>query len=260
MHLILPPGKMADGTIRTLRIQGALSDAMAWFGAEDIVQDIRDIKEGRKSIGDQAKEVAVAPAIKLFQGAQPFVKAGYETLTKKSLFPEPARARPIRDRTEHVLRLLSLDKIYRRVSGKPGKGKTILDKVVHDAMATWTYTADPEEAAYNEARSMAFKYKEDIGKGGGDFTPSDKANALYYYRQALKWGDGPAAYKYLKLYATKYDGTIRGLKTSIQRAHPLGTLAKKDRLRFIYQLSPKDRETVRRAIRWYRDRYKGGKP
>jgi hypothetical protein len=103
---------------------------------------------------------------------------------------------------------------------------------------------------------MAFKYKEKVMGDQGDHSPSSKSNALYYYKQALRWGDGPAAYKYLKIYAEKYDGTLKGLKASVKRAHPLGSIAKKHRMRFIYSLSPKERETVKRGIRWYNKIYK----
>jgi TPR repeat protein len=253
MHLIL--GRREDGSIRTLRIQGALSDALAWVGAEDLVQDIRDVREGRASLADKAKEAIGAAPSKLVQSMRPFVRSAAEVTAKQSFYPHITKPRPVRDRLEHAARLFSLDKLYRRFSGKPGRGKDVFDKVLHDAAATVIYSSDPGESAYYDTRALVYKYKEKKGETGGGARPTDRANALYYYRQALKFGDGPAAYRYLNKYV-ELGGSLRGLRQSIKRAHPLGPLAKKDRMRFVYSLSPKERATLTRAINWYNQTYR----
>ena len=40
LHLIL--GRQADGTVLSLRFQGALSDALSWFNLHDFPEDVRE--------------------------------------------------------------------------------------------------------------------------------------------------------------------------------------------------------------------------
>jgi hypothetical protein len=68
-------------------------------------------------------------------------------------------------------------------------------------------------------------------------------------------GDTDAAVRYLKKYLA-LGGSLKGLKISIKRQHPLGGLPAAHRLRFMAQLTPEDKETVKRAIAWYRKVYR----
>src|SRR3990172_11318842 len=43
LHLILPPGRRSDGTVFTIRLQGALSEDLSWFGLEDFPHDFIDV-------------------------------------------------------------------------------------------------------------------------------------------------------------------------------------------------------------------------
>jgi hypothetical protein len=85
-------------------------------------------------------------------------------------------------------------------------------------------------------------------------TPTTRGNALYYYKQALKYGDANAAFKYMKKYK-ELGGTPQGLKISIKLAHPIGGLQVRFRGKFRRSLSPEQRISYDRAVRWYRDTY-----
>jgi hypothetical protein len=252
MHLIL--GRRDDGSIITLRIQGALSDALSWFGAEDLPQDVRDLKAGRKTAADLAVDAVVAPAQKIVQGLRPDVKTPAELVTGKTIYPDFRTPRPIRDKMEHAAKLFSLDAAYRRLAGKPSKEAGVLEKVLGDLGRTVVYTSDPGEAAYHDTRSLVFKYleRQHIERPMAD--PTSRSNALYYYRQAIKYGDGEAARRYLQTYI-RLGGRMQGVKASVKRAHPLAVLPNAHRGRFLRSLAPEDRAALNRATNWYRRTY-----
>jgi len=252
LHLIL--GRRADGSIRTMRIQGAFSDALSWFGAEDILQDAEAYYKGRKSFGDIAKDSVLATPIKIINAFRPDVKTGAEVLSEQAWYPDPFNPRPIRDKMEHVARMFSADSLYRWLAGKPKRGDSVGERIGNDLMAIGFYYSDPGESAYYETISKVIKHREGKGKEYPGVTPTDKANALYYYKQGLKFGDLGAAEKYLRQYYS-LGGSDEGMDMSIKRAHPLGNLAQKDWGAYLKTLSPEEMNTYRRALTWYQDTY-----
>jgi N12 class adenine-specific DNA methylase len=253
LHIIL--GRRPDGSIISLRLQGALSDALSWLGLEDFPEDARELASGKKSVGKFALEAAKAPVNKLVQGVRPDIKMPGELLTGRQLYPDVFNPRPIRDKGEHVARALSLEAFYRKAAGRPMKGGSTAGQVWEDILGTFTYSADPGEMAYYKARDLARTYLEDKGIDQPAHDPTDRSNALFYYKQAIKWGDAEAAERYLKKYK-ELGGNAKGLKISVQRAHPLASLPKRDLVKFLNRLDEQERETVKRATRWYKETYK----
>ena len=88
--------------------------------------------------------------------------------------------------------------------------------------------------------------------------PTDKANALYYYKQSLRYGDLPAAHKYLKKYQ-ELGGSLNGMEISVKRSAPLGGFPAALRGKFIKSLSPDQRDKLALAEQWYNNVYKGDK-
>jgi len=257
MHLIL--GRRSDGTIVTLRFQGALSDALSWFGGEDIAHDIKDVIKGKVSITEKAKDAVLAPVVKLINGIRPDVKVPFELLAGQSYYPDPWFPRPIRDSWEHVARLFSLNSIQSYLRGKPTRGGGGLGAwLLNDIISLGFYTSDPGESAFWNIKKKTFDYldKQDVQKPR--ITPTDKSNAMYYYKRALKYGDLKAAEKYLKSYID-HGGTRKGMKISIKTSGPFGNLSKKDRRKFLKTLTEKDKETLAIAEKWYRETYKNPK-
>ena len=80
--------------------------------------------------------------------------------------------------------------------------------------------------------------------------PTRKSNALYYYKQALRWGEPERAARWLQRYR-ELGGTERGLEQSVRRSAPLGAIAKKDRDAFRASLDAEERQVVQLAEVWY---------
>lgn len=265
LHLIL--GRDSDGNILSLRVQGAFSDFLGWVGAQDFPTDVREVAEGKKSVGDIFQEGWEAFAGNIINGSVPLIKATGEALTGKSLYPNPFEPRPIRDSAAHLADLYSVGNIYRKLNDIPIRGG------VNGMLANLIfYTSDPGEAAYYTTRSLVadFLEKEGVEQGSGD--PTKRSNALYYYKQSLRYGDRDLATKWLNKYY-ELGGTPKGMKLSIDKAHPLGRLKEPEtskkraeqkkrspqtvelREKFEQSLSPADRETIKRALRWYNKVY-----
>jgi hypothetical protein len=253
MHLIL--GRRSDGSIMTLRLQGALSDALSWFNLHDFPEDMRDLATGKKTVYQWLAEGAREPVNKMIQGIRPDVKGGAELISGKTVYPDFTRPRPIRDRGEYVARMLSLEGFYRRAVGRPMKGGDVAGQVWDDILRTFSYSASPGETAYYGARELVGKFLEARNIERPFNEPTEKGNALYWYKTAIKYGDAEAAERYLKKYK-ELGGTTKGLKISIERAHPLAALPKKYRTKFLNELSEEDRETVKRAGKWYKETFK----
>lgn len=170
LRLIL--GRNDDGTIKTMKIQGAFSDVLAFFGLEDAVNDVDKIAKGKKTAGDMVFEGSNAFVNKFAQGAMPFTKTGYEVFTGRTLYPDMFSSRPIRDKGEHIARMASMDKVYNYLTHKPVRsfGKELSNLL--------TYDSDPGESAYYTMRENIFDFMDDNGVEPMSGNPTDRSNAL----------------------------------------------------------------------------------
>lgn len=248
LHLII--GKDDLGRLISLRFQGAFSDALSWFGLEDYPETIKQMNDGSMDAGDLARKMVMATPNKMVNAAAPFWKLGAELITEKSFYPDITRPTIVRDRWEHAARFISMDSEYRAIAGKPSKG------AVDAAERILFYVNDPREKAYNSIRSLSIKWMEDNVKNyeipSGE--PTERGNALYYYKQAVRFKDKEAADKYLARYK-ELGGTRQGLQTSIRNADPLAKVKKEYRRKFVESLSAADRERLETARKWYNDVY-----
>ncbi len=85
LHLIL--GKSDDGEIKMLRMPGALSDLMGWFGYDDVLAALSHISKGRGSWRDVALAVVQAPISRLVNGLTPTFKVPGESPGRPQLLP-----------------------------------------------------------------------------------------------------------------------------------------------------------------------------
>ena len=166
----------------------------------------------------------------------------------------------IRNRTENALRTLSLDWLYNRVTGKPARKVNGPFGFIETLIA---YQTDPGEAAYYDIRDALTRWRKANGKynEGGD--PTERQDALYYYKRALAWDDERAAKHWLNRYK-ELGGTMQGMAQSIRMADPLGPLGAaytatgiKNRAAFKKTLTAEQKETLRDAEQWYKEVYQG---
>jgi diguanylate cyclase (GGDEF)-like protein len=259
-HLLLPnieelangnlTSRRSDGTIASLRFQGALSDALSWIGLEDLPYDVSDLASGSKKFSDMIKEAAVAPFQRIGTSLTPMIKSPVELLTKKSFYPNVFNPSPIRDPWENVARTMAMDIPYRYLAGKPSKG------FINSIPTAVVYITDPGEAAYQEIKSKVYKFLDDNKYEVNQNDPTNKANALYYYKKSIVYKDQKSAIRWLKEYL-KAGGTIDGISTSIRNADPLAALPDKYRNHFIASLAPRELRQLGRANAWYNLTYKG---
>lgn len=246
LHVVL--GTTGDGAVRTLRLQGAFSDALSWFGMEDLGWQIEDLASGEKSVGDVVRDALEAPVSKMANAVRPDIKVAAEVVAGRTAFPDVFRTTPIRDRVEHMLRSVSLDLPYRYMQRIPMRSTSLSD-------ATILYHTNPGEAAYTDAKTLVREFLIAGGKEMPSGDPTERANALYYYRTALRYGDERAEKKWLNRYF-ELGGTDKGMATSIRNAHPLHGITEATAQEFWSTLSEKDQRKVIQAVGWYRTIYR----
>jgi hypothetical protein len=247
MHLIL--GRDPSDQVVTLRLQGAFSDFLAWFGMNDAVGMMSQVEKGRASYGDVLTAVAKAPVNKLANGMTPVISAPIEAATGQKLWPDVFEPRQIRDRWRNAAQLFSVEHEYDLIFDKPSRG---YGRSIGEA---FVYRRDPAEASYNRMKGLAYDWeRRERGEGGGGGYQTPRSQALYEWRQAMKFGDFDAERKAeAKLRELGVNGESR--RRSIASAHPLGNLSIADRGAFLRSLTPAERQTLAEATQWYRETF-----
>lgn len=247
LYLIL--GRTDEGDIRMLKVTGSLSDMLSYAGLDNVVNDVNNISKGKSSIGREAKEAGKAIVNKFTQGAMPLEKTAVESIIGKSMYPDIFQPRQIRDAGEHISRVVSMDKVYKLLTNKPMKG---LSKEMQSLLL---YNASPGEAAYYAVREKVYDFLDEKGIERLSGEPTKKSNTLYYYKQALKYGDEELAKDWLKKY---YDlgGTEEGMRRSIDKGEVLSPIPTRFRDEFIKTLDKDDIELINISSKWYDNTYK----
>lgn len=249
MHVIL--GRNSEGEIITIRAQGALSDALSWFGLGDIAKAARNYELGRGSLVDVINPLWQTPVNKMATSLTPVITVPMEAVTGKKLWPNVFKPRNIPDRWRNTFQALSFENEYDAFLDMPtrGYGRSWQEAVI--------YRRDPGEDAYNQGRAIAYAW---IDRTKGETEPgrsdTPKARAASDYRLALKYGDKDAATKAIAAMAEA--GMTQGeYRAMMKRAAPLGPIAKKDRAAFVAQLTDDERATMIRAQEWYNATFLG---
>jgi N12 class adenine-specific DNA methylase/predicted kinase len=242
-HLII--GREADGSIRTIRIEGAFADFLEWFSLHDYPSDIADLRRGAAGFGDKARDALQAPANRIVQMWEPASKTLFEAMTRRSLYPNVFKPRSLRDRGDYVASSVSMGWLYRKVTDKPVRPS-------NPVLSLFAYRTDPGEAAYYHVRELAGKYMEEQGRGGSAIVPNERANALYYWKKAAEWGHDRQAERWLKRYY-ELGGTPKGAKQSVSRGAPLAFMPIALRGPFVRSLDSDGRKALTIAERWHRE-------
>ncbi len=262
LHLIL--GRNSDGSIRSIRLQGALSDALEIFGAGNVVSDVMDIASGKSTWRNKLNDALTSPIDKIVGGWEPFSKTlfelGFGYKSYPSLFKEGTTdlsPKKIRDLAEYAGDVVwPVGALYRKVTGRPRRPSPDMGIPWAGPLLDMLLVArtDPGEAAYWYSRNLAGKFLEAQGKtpstGGPTGEAKDRADALYYFKRACEWGDDDAAGKWLAEYY-ELGGTPQKMNEAFVREHPLGGLPLGQRGAFVSSLSEEDRAVVQSAVEWY---------
>ncbi|WP_017182296.1 hypothetical protein [Sphingobium xenophagum] len=243
LHIIL--GRNDAGEVVTLRTQGALSDAMSWFGIGDTVSAFKEYERGRATLGEVLAQPLKAPINKVGTALSPALTIPLESATGKKLWPDLFNTRVNRDPWRNALSAFSLENEYDAAMEKPSRG------YARSWQEAVLYRRDPGEIAYNEARGIAYAWLEDVkGQSGSSSFSTPRSEALRDYRTALRFGDQSAADKAIdEMIALGMND--KDLAGSIKRAAPLGPIAKKDRAEFVAGLTDQEVETFAKAEEWY---------
>lgn len=247
LHIIL--GRNQDGEVISLRTQGALSDALSWFGFQQTAEAYKEYERGRGSLAEVLSQPAKTTINKIATSVSPVISVPVESAMGKKLWPDVFNPRPNRDPWRNVASTLSLENEYDALADKPSRGyaRSWADAVF--------YRRDPGEIAYNAARSITFNWLQRTkGQEGSSSYTTPRSRATYDYKKAMTYGDDEAAQKALEEMAG-YGMTVKDLDASIKRASPLGPIPKKDRKAFVEGLSDQERKTMIRGIEWYQQTF-----
>ena len=120
------------------------------------------------------------------------------------------------------------------------------------------YDNDPGQAAYYTMRQRIYDFLDEKEVERPDGDPTQKSNALYYYKQSLKLENTELASYWLAKYR-ELGGTTKGMKASIEKGEVRAALPKKYRGEFYRSLDEEDKEVLQMADEWYNLTYRGKK-
>lgn len=247
LHINL--GRDDTGAVRTLRFQGAFSDMLSWVGWEEAVATLSDIEKGRAGFDELLGDIAKAPIKKVASGLTPVIQAPVEAATGKKVFwPDVFRPRAIKDPWRNLFQTFSLEHEYDLIFDRPSRG------YARSAGEAVVSRRDAGENAYHRARSLAFDWlrREKGQEGVSVSTP--RADALHDWRLAKRYGDREGA-QAARQRLRDLGVTIDDLRASVKRAHPLGSIAIRERGLFLSTLDARERDLLQRAISWYHEAY-----
>jgi hypoxanthine-guanine phosphoribosyltransferase len=246
-HIML--GRTPDGRIMYFSRLGALSEFLEWFGLGNVLGDIRDLISGRRTIKEKTTEALKSPVNKAVGMSFPILKTAGEAAAGVTFFPDVFERKTIRDRGQYLARSFALGPEYDLLNKIPSKG------YVGSFLELFVYTIDEREAAYNDIISEKYRFLENnkLETGAGKtLTYSDKSNALYNYKKAIKYGDRDLADYWIGRYA-ELGGTRKGLKISLASLSPAYQVPKGRWGEFVRSLNSEDRDKLRQAVEYYND-------
>lgn len=242
-HVIF--GRNSDGSVRYLSRLGVMGDYLEWFGMDAFPMYINEYLGGRMTPKEIIGDMLKSPANKIVNGVNPYIKTTGELIFKKSLFPDMFKPRVIRNYGEQIAINLGLKDEYRAISPLPDMAYyKSLRKMFWEEM-------DPLASAYWNIVSNKYKFKEKKGNASsGSFAVSDRSLALYYYKQALTYGDASSAEHYLEKYIM-LGGTKRGYNSSMSYLNPLRGIKDSEMDEFKKYLGEKNEKQLEQAMKYY---------
>lgn len=187
-----------------------------------------------------------APIDKLWDSITPAIKVPFELATGESRYSDFDQPSAIRDRWEYLFNTFGLSDVYKGVTGKPVKNglwDTIQNMVI--------YKYDTMESAYWDTIANKRNWQN---QAQTSVDPTPKSNALYYMKQAIRYGEADKAKKYMKEYF-KQGGTGKGIVTSINTMNPYYGFTSDDNKakgdEWVASLDAVEREKLESAVSYY---------
>jgi hypothetical protein len=250
MQIIL--GRDGDGKVYSIRVAGAMMDALGWFDGDATLRHIKDVTQGMRegktaaALRDVAEDVGMAPVNRLASSVNPALKEGAAQATGRDWFPDVRKPRPIGNRLEHAAGAVGLGKVAQAATDKIPWWKAATGAVIAEA--------DPRTAATYRIRDQVEGWASRNGvtlrSMGGE--PTERSTALRQARAAFARGERERALRWMADY---YDmgGKPANLGSSKAGMHPLSALNKSDWARFTASLDTQDRAALARAVSQWKD-------
>ena len=263
-HLLLYSSE--DGRVISVRMQGALTDALEWLGLGSVYSTTGDILAGRLNIADAVEDYVStgeywsAGLQRVSSGLNPFVKVPIELITKLKFYPDMINPSPMRDRWRYALDQMTFNwtssaaaLAYRLYQDFPERGAMGSGNLVNDMIDFVGYSTDTGEAAYNYIKAKEYSFMREIDGDQGTNTTNAKSDALYYYNKARSYGDKGAAERWKKEYIA-LGGKVSGMKRSEKGRAPLARVKKNHRKDFLRSLTEVDQAILDQAQDWHKKR------
>lgn len=238
-------GTLYLGNGFSFNADGAMVAFLRQVGIQEPLSDLQAFLDGSKSVYDTVKRGLMAEAANTIN---PGAKAVLEHATGTTFWPDPSQGRPLRDPVENYMRLISADRLYRRVTGRP---LTEQERSISGTVTSWLVrTSDLEADAYWATRRMVRDHLRAQGKsefiGGRVRNDGGVGEARNNFFQAMRYGDEAAARRWILKYSER-GGAMQDLQRSHTNRHPLHGIPVAERVAFFNSLSPEDRRLVLQA-------------
>jgi hypothetical protein len=246
-HVIIGRNPDNPDEIYTMRMEGSLASFLSSLGVDEAMEQAGKVAAGDESLDGAARSVAASVVSDWVNSSNPFAKTAVEALAGISFWPDITNPRPIRDRAEHVLKLADADKLYNYVTGKPRDPRN------NPLTSLLTFRTDMAEANYWVARANVMEWRKKQGMDTQPRSFTDQRNALYYYRKAQQYGDKRGEEHWLDRYLD-LGGTVKGMRGSLDRQHPLSGLTQKQKSAYLTTLTEAQRKDLIRATKYYAEK------
>lgn len=222
---------------------GALADVGDFLSLDTFGQDIRDIKNGRMTIGEKVLEIGKHATVDLITDLNPIASALQSLVSGRKQFPEGAE---VRDPIDTIFATIGFSKEYRLLTSHPDRG---LGDYAFNLSGFKRQAVNEQE--YWNAINLKYEYLESLGEGSFG-SSGKKALAAYYYKMAIRMNDDKAALKYLTDYIIA-GGKRSTLKQSLDTLDVYHGVNKRD---FNNWLTEDELQTVKNGMeymRWLKD-------
>ena len=241
-----------NGKVHYLGSFDLIEDLMEMFGFENHYGAMYSMLSSRADFKEIVSDMWQNPLNNFIQSMFPLYKMTRGLVTGTTDFPE---TRKVRDAYETFFSGWGFRETYKILTGKPIKDGKVWDSI----SKVFAPNVEADYSAYWNVKAKTEQYLEDIGKPLPSWEPNltDKGNAIYYFKMAVRLGDDDAAMKYITSYIAN-GGTYQSFNSSMASLHPLSYLPNSMRAAYLGTLTKQEHQEYLRAKAFYDDMMKDG--